>query len=72
MKNHDHSCHCGTGPDRAYPHETGQEGCVRLMTDPPDPTLSEFTIKQQRGYHQHPCGCWSRFPDSVNSLEGEW
>lgn len=75
---HDHSCHCGTA-SRA-PHETGTLGCVRFITEspvhvPPDRWLvdggeiTDFTLRQQRGYHRHPCGCWSRWPGSSNSIE---
>ena len=75
---HDHACHCGTATHA--PHETGTEGCVRYMTEAPEPKpgerwyvdgheITDYTLKQQRGYHQHPCGCWSRWPGSSNSIE---
>lgn len=75
--NHDHTCHCGTGPES---HSTGEGGCVRFMTKAPVPLpnnwwlldleeVTDFTLREQRGYHQHPCGCWSRWPGSVNSIE---
>lgn len=66
---HDHSCYCGTGNGQGV-HETGSNGCKRFMTDPPDLTKATlFTYQQQRSYHQHPCGCWSRHPDSSNSID---
>lgn len=65
---HDHRCFCGT--TKCVPHEIGRDGCERYMTEPPDLTEATlFTYTQQRGYHQHPCGCWSRWPGSVNSLD---
>lgn len=66
---HDHRCYCGTG-DKT-PHEAEKNGCVRRLVDPPDFTegVTEYVYRQQRGYFQHPCGCWSRSPDSVNSLD---
>lgn len=69
--NHDHSCHCGTA--QTSPHQTGTDGCLRYMCDPPEPKPPEtldYPYKQQRGYRQHPCGCWSRWPGSENSLKG--
>lgn len=78
---HDHACHCGTATHA--PHETAANGCVRLMTDAPIPNgkdefgdrwladgsdITDFTLRQQRGYHQHPCGCWSRFSGSASSI----
>lgn len=66
---HDHTCHCGTA--NTTPHETGKCGCIRFMTDAPaleDGQTIEYPYKQQRGYHQHPCGCWSRWDGSKNSL----
>jgi hypothetical protein len=66
---HDHTCYCGTGD--SVPHQTGKDGCVRFMTEPPDlQKATLFTYIQQRGYHQHPCGCWSRHAESDNSVEG--
>ena len=23
--------------------------------------ITDFTLRQQRGYHQHKCGCWSTY-----------
>jgi hypothetical protein len=66
-KNHDHRCFCGT--NKCVPHEIGNDGCERYMTEPPDLTEATlFTYEQQRGYFQHPCGCWSRHHGSDNSL----
>ena len=33
--------------------------------------ITEYTMRHQRGYHQHECGCWSRSPGSTNSLPDE-
>lgn len=69
-KIHDHMCYCGTS-HTGKPHETGQDGCIRYMTEPPDLKLASiFTYTEQRGYHMHPCGCWSRFHGSENSIKG--
>jgi hypothetical protein len=79
---HDHSCGCGTS-ESDHGHEVGHIGCVRRMTDAPTPMehgqwlvggslITDFTLRQQRGYYQHPCGCWSKSPGSINSLEGDW
>lgn len=65
--NHEHSCYCGTA--EKVPHETGKDGCQRFIVDPPPDDITEYTAKHQRGYHQHPCGCWSRWEGSTNSLE---
>ena len=68
-KPHDHTCHCGTS-DAGTAHETGHDGCQRFMTGQPDFTIaSMYNYTVQRGYHQHPCGCWSRWEGSTNSLE---
>lgn len=65
---HDHKCYCGTG--KHTPHEIGKDGCVRYMTDAPDfQKATLFTYTQQRGYHKHPCGCWSRFDGDGNSID---
>jgi hypothetical protein len=75
---HDHNCHCGTA--QSTPHQIGEGGCVRFMTEAPSPTesgnwlvggheITDFTLKQQRGYSQHPCGCWSTHGDSNTSLD---
>ena len=77
MRIHDHTCTCGTG--RHTPHETGQDGCVRYLTEAPavrpddrwqvdGEEITDYTLRKQRGYHQHPCGCWSRWPGSDNSI----
>lgn len=74
---HDHQCSCGTATHT--PHETGTCGCVRYMTEAPavrpddrwfvdGHEITDYTLRQQRGYHQHDCGCWSRWPGSENSI----
>lgn len=68
FKVHNHDCYCDCG--KKTPHIIGEDGCQRVMTEPPDYTkATEFTYREQRGYHQHECGCWSRSPDSTNSSE---
>jgi len=66
---HDHTCFCGTG--NGEPHIIGENGCERFMTEPPDYSdgTSEYTFKEHRGYHQHQCGCWSRWKGSCNSMD---
>lgn len=83
---HDHICHCGTSSVNDG-HETASHGCVRRIVESPiskiqpdgsqwwlvgNDLITDFTLRQQRGYWQHPCGCWSTHGDSNNSLEGEW
>lgn len=68
--NHDHRCWCGT--EEKTPHEIGDGTCCRFMVEPPtfDNGETLFTWTQQRGYYQHPCGCWSTRPGgSENSLD---
>jgi hypothetical protein len=67
---HDHRCYCGTATQNE-PHQIGDNCCQRFMTDPPDYSdgTTEYTYKEQRGYHQHPCGCWSRWEGSENSIK---
>lgn len=75
-KEHDHTCHCG-GLNQA--HQTGERGCFRIMVMPPEKQgdshwrvdghcITDYTLKEQRGYCQHSCGCWSRHEGSVNSI----
>lgn len=33
--------------------------------------ITEHTMRHQRGYHEHECGCWSRWHGSTNSLPDE-
>jgi len=77
-----HACHCGTATHT--PHDTGRDGCQRIMAAPPKPApdnkkygkmwevdgrvITDHTLRLQRGYHQHECGCWSRWQDDANSL----
>jgi hypothetical protein len=74
---HDHTCHCGTA--RVSPHQTGTQGCERFMTIPPEDMggdrwrvdgheITGYSLREQRGYHQHSCGCWSRHEGSDNSI----
>lgn len=75
---HDHSCFCGTGAH--VPHRVNTTGCVRFMTAAPifkadarwfvdGDEVTDYTLRHQRGYFQHPCGCWSRHGGSVNSID---
>lgn len=76
-REHDHSCNCGTAT--VTPHETGTHGCERFMTKAPDKLegdrwhvdgkiITGYSLREQRGYHQHRCGCWSRHEGSENSI----
>jgi len=33
--------------------------------------ITEYTMRHQRGYSQQPCGCWSNWQGSTNSLPDE-
>jgi len=67
-RKHDHTCYCGTG--NSVPHKIGKSNCIRFMTEAPDLRKATlFAYIQQRGFHRHPCGCWSRYPGSDNSIE---
>ncbi len=77
---HDHECRCGTATHN--PHEIGEDGCRRLMSSAivfewddgryfiDGSVVSEYTFLHQRGFYKHPCGCYSQWQDSVNSLRG--
>lgn len=76
-REHEHSCYCGLVEGR---HETGAPGCLRFMTEAPavrpddrwfvdGEEITDYTLRQQRGYRQHDCGCWSRQRGSDNSIE---
>jgi hypothetical protein len=73
----EHLCNCGTG--KKAPHRIGEDGCVRFMVAAPIPTSNNMwladgepitagTLHHQRGYDQHPCGCWSCWPGSSNLI----
>ena len=80
-----HRCYCGRG--NVVPHRVGHVGCKRFMTEAPTPIesgslnenewvvdgveITDTTLRQQRGYSQHSCGCWSRWAESINSLPDE-
>jgi len=77
---HAHICGCGTASQS--PHLIGELGCVRFMVKAPRPVscaddrwivdgqnVTGYTLRDQRGYYQHPCGCWSRSPGSTNSID---
>ena len=74
---HDHICRCGTA--RIDPYQIGTHGCQRIMVIPPEDMggdrwrvdgheITGYTLRDQRGYSQHSCGCWSRHAGSFNSL----
>ena len=75
-------CNCGGGKGRT--HSVGDSECYREIALPPRKISCEkdrwfvdghnitgTTLRQQRGYSQHPCGTWSRPKngDSYNSLD---
>ena len=39
-----------------------------LVGDADGQPITGFTLFQQRGYFQHPCGCWSNSQESSNSI----
>ncbi len=70
-----HTCHCGTATHTPHetathgcvrvitvpPIPSGTHeilGCPMWEVD--GHRLTDFTLRQQRGYYQHPCGCWSK------------
>lgn len=74
-----HTCHCGTSTVQGG-HSVGQSGCVRRLVEAPIPEgadhwivegrrVTDFTLREQRGYSRHFCGCWSRWPESRNSTD---
>lgn len=77
MIEHKHLCHCGAYGEG---HETGFGHCYRKMADAPEKLQNDYwrvdghkitgcSLREQRMYHQHPCGCWSRAKDgSTNSI----
>lgn len=79
MKTCIHECYCGTathvphgigksGCQREITSNPDKFGSD-LETNSPmwlvdGQIITEYTLKFQRGYYEHPCGCWSRFgPD---------
>jgi hypothetical protein len=81
-----HLCNCGVATHA--PHDTGQNGCQRVMAKPPmhkpenagthsewdigTHSVSDYTLKWQRGYRQYSCGCWTKAKESTNSLPDEF
>ena len=45
-----------------------------LVCDVGNNTITDYTLRQQRGYSEHKCGNWScpKSKDSINSLTGDW
>jgi hypothetical protein len=75
--NQRHLCNCGTATKA--PHIVGKDGCTRFMVRPPKKldngmyrverrAITEYTMRHQRGFSELPCGCWSRWNGSINSL----
>lgn len=74
-----HECYCGMA--NKTPHEIGKNGCARFMTESPVKSktegfwivggyeITDYTLRHQRGFAQHDCGCWSRWEGSENSLD---
>lgn len=75
---HEHSCGCGY----VTPHNVGEGGCLREFAIAPvelnndwwqvegKGAITGFSLRDQRGYHQHSCGCWSRSKGgSTNSID---
>ena len=54
-----------TPPKECGTHET--LGCPTWEVE--GQQITDFTLRQQRGYNQHKCGCWSTHGDSFNSIE---
>jgi hypothetical protein len=78
MTTHEHICNCGGA---GLLHDVGHDGCYRQMAViSPQPAhgadmwrvdkrvITGYTMREQRGYYQHDCGCWSHLSDSVNSI----
>jgi hypothetical protein len=77
-----HKCNCG---GKSGEHLISDGGCHRFMTTTPiksinmpdmwdvdGHSITDYTLRYQRGYSQHGCDCWSTWGGSVNSLEGDW
>ena len=84
ITNHDHACYCGTAdrtPHETGTHGCVRAMVVAPKPAPPHSTLgcptwtvaghriTDYTLRHQRGYHQHPCGCWSWAQESTNSID---
>jgi hypothetical protein len=70
---HSHACNCCPGVSHQV---EGQDGCRNIMVAAsavpveyaggedkwllPDGVVTGYVMRNQRGYHKHPCGCWSR------------
>lgn len=77
-------CHCGTSTVEGA-HPTGEHGCVRRVVPAPMPfrclttrefrwlvngaLITDYTLRHQRGYHQHPDGRWTSHGSSTNSID---
>jgi len=72
-----HECNCG---GIKFRHSVGDKGCYRQMEAAPikvgenlwkvnGRTVTDWVLRNQRGYHQHNCGCWSSHGDSNTSLD---
>lgn len=82
--NCDHLCHCGTENKQPHKIGEGTcvrtmvESPIPAGTHPvlecpmwlvSGHEITDYSLRHQRGYSQHPCGCWSRSPGSENSIE---
>ena len=80
----DHWCHCGTGKGSPHktgedgcvrvvetapnqiPEKFEDEFFSWKINGTP---ITDYTLRNQRGYSQQPCGCWTSWNDSTNSLD---
>lgn len=84
QSDHEHLCHCGIASTHPHvtgengckrrmvntPTPTVKSktlGCEMWDTGPGG-VVTDYTLRDQRGYSQHACGCWSRAGDSTNSI----
>lgn len=45
-------------------------GCDTWIMPDEDGAITDFTLRQQRGYHRYECGCWSKSSaGSSNSID---
>ena len=85
--NEEHLCNCGTasetphetgtlGCTRQMSDITPVRNIDKINTHQEwkvgDHSVSDYTLKWQRGYRQYDCGCWARAEGSTNSLPDEF
>lgn len=81
---HDHACNCGTATHTPHeiatygcvrtmteaPKPAGLHDWLKCqMWEVDGHIITDTSLREQRGYWQHPCACWSRSPGSTNSIE---